>query len=90
MFEGSGVLMADKELPLLARRLTALRERRGVSQQELAIRSGLSLSQISHIEQGRVPDPRGSTISALAKALEVSCADLMEEKPRPKRRKRDG
>jgi transcriptional regulator with XRE-family HTH domain len=67
------------EKPLIATRVKALREKAGISQMELAIRSGLSLSMIAQVEQGVKPDPRMSTVQALAKALGVDCTALVED-----------
>jgi transcriptional regulator with XRE-family HTH domain len=67
-----------KELPLLAVRLKSLRERLGMSQQDLAVKAGLSVSMVSQIEQGKKPDPRLSTIQALARALDLDCTTLVE------------
>jgi transcriptional regulator with XRE-family HTH domain len=61
----------------LAARLRQLREARKLTQQALATAAGLSVSQITHIEQGRTTDPRMSTLRALAKALVVSLDELI-------------
>ncbi|WP_084542840.1 helix-turn-helix domain-containing protein [Deinococcus murrayi] len=45
------------------------RAARSWSQDELAAKSGLSTRAVSAIEQGRVKDPRISTVRALARAL---------------------
>jgi transcriptional regulator with XRE-family HTH domain len=62
--------------------LRELREAAGLSQQDLAVRSGLSISAVRQIEQGNKPDPRVSTVLALAAALRVNCEALAGE-PRP-------
>ena len=48
-----------------------LRKRRGLSQEELAEKSGLSLRTIQRIENGET-DPRGDSLRRLAAALETS------------------
>jgi transcriptional regulator with XRE-family HTH domain len=68
--------MAEKEVPAIARQVKKLREAAGFSQQDLAVKAGLSISVVSQIEQGRIPDPRTSTTTALAKALGVDCETL--------------
>jgi transcriptional regulator with XRE-family HTH domain len=53
-----------------------LRLRRGMSQEALAERTGLTNVTISHIETGRTPRP--STVVKIAEALGVSPEDLWE------------
>ncbi|HEX5270530.1 MAG TPA: helix-turn-helix transcriptional regulator, partial [Gemmataceae bacterium] len=50
-------------------RLKQLRMAAGLTQQALAMRAGLSISAVVQIELGRIPDPRGSTLKALARAI---------------------
>ena len=73
-------------------RLRELRTAAGLTQQDLAVKAGLSISAVVHIEAGRIPDPRVSTLKALAKALGCRLDDLAqnggEEAPAPKKRKR--
>jgi len=52
-------------------KLYDLRMDKMLTQEELAIKSGLSVSQISRLENGKHP-PRFSTIKKLARALNVS------------------
>src|ERR1019366_7620243 len=54
-----------------------LREKAGLSQQELATKARLSGSQIAQIEQGKRSDMRVSTLLALAKALRVDAGVLL-------------
>jgi transcriptional regulator with XRE-family HTH domain len=63
-----------------------LRDAAQLSQQKLAERSGLSISLIVQMEAGKRTDPRVSTVRALARALDVAVADLIEgieESPAP-------
>jgi transcriptional regulator with XRE-family HTH domain len=76
------------EKPLIATRLKTLREKAEMSQQQLATKAGLSISVVAHIEQGKKPDPRMSTVRALAQALGVSSDALMNEEPKQPRRPR--
>ena len=55
----------------IADKLKQLRADAGLTQMQLAVKAGLSMSVISSIEQGSIPDPRVSTLHALAKALGV-------------------
>jgi transcriptional regulator with XRE-family HTH domain len=60
-------------------RLKQLRTAAGMTQQALAVKAGLSVSAVVHLEAGRIPDPRISTLRALARALGVSIDDLAAE-----------
>ncbi len=53
-------------------RLKEFRLAAGLSQQDLAVRAGLSLSAIAGIENGRVPTPRLDTCRAIAAALSAA------------------
>jgi transcriptional regulator with XRE-family HTH domain len=60
---------------------TNLRHRRvsaGLSQEELAERTGLSQTWISRLEKGG-GNPTMETLSILAKAFQISVCDLFEE-----------
>lgn len=63
----------------LAPILKALRAERGLTQQQLAGKAGLSISLVTQVEQGSVADPRLSTLIALAGALGVSADRLVAE-----------
>jgi transcriptional regulator with XRE-family HTH domain len=82
LIESSDVV--EKDFPLLAERVKRHRDAAGLSQQELAFRSGLSLSVIAGIEQGKKGDPRLSTVAAIAEALGVPVDGLIA--PEKKRR----
>jgi XRE family transcriptional regulator, fatty acid utilization regulator len=71
--------MVERRLPTVARRITELRLAAGMTQQELAVKAGLSISNLSQIEQGKRKDPRISTVSALAAALGVDVTELLRE-----------
>ncbi|WP_407429823.1 helix-turn-helix domain-containing protein [Arcticibacter sp.] len=57
--------------------LLELREKSNLTQEELAERSGVSVRTIQRIEAGK--EPRGYTLKALAKALEVDQKELVSE-----------
>ncbi|WP_052647002.1 helix-turn-helix domain-containing protein [Paenibacillus terrae] len=59
--------------------LRSLREQKGMSLNQLAIKSGVSNAQISRIENGLRDLPRPETIKKLAAGLEISKATLMEK-----------
>ena len=61
-------------------KLREVRERRFVTQAELSNRTGLTVANISRIENG-VQRPRISTVRKLAKALGVEPEELVEWGP---------
>lgn len=61
-------------------KLRAIRERKGVSLRALKVRSSVAVATLVRIEGGGY-DPRLSTLRKLAKALAVSVAELIGEKP---------
>jgi transcriptional regulator with XRE-family HTH domain len=74
----------------IADKLKKLRADAGLTQMQLAVKAELSMSVISSIEQGAIPDPRVSTLKALAKALGCTLDDLGQngddEPPKPARK----
>jgi transcriptional regulator with XRE-family HTH domain len=86
--------VGGKSTPTFSQRLKQAREAAGMTQQELAFASGLSLSMIAQLEQGAKTDPRMSTLTALAAALGVSVDHLTgvgtAAAPPPRRRRRKG
>lgn len=63
--------------PALARAVRKLREQNGMTQEDLATRSGTTLGTISRLESARSA-PAWATVRAVAKALGVSLARLGE------------
>ena len=59
------------------KRLRALREARGWSQEEFADRAGLHRTYVSAVERG-VRNPTLSVLERLAKALGIKLAELLE------------
>lgn len=73
----------------IAERLRELRIKAEMTQHALAIASGLSLSVVTMIEQGVTPDPRLSTVQALARGLGCTLDDLAPlDDPAPPAKKR--
>lgn len=69
-------LIFDEEgLRLLAKRLKELRDEKGITQEDLAHRSGLTLSQIARIETFKI-NPTISTIFRIARGLHVPLSEL--------------
>ncbi|HSP77646.1 MAG TPA: helix-turn-helix domain-containing protein [Myxococcaceae bacterium] len=66
---------ASGHLQGLARRIRTLRERRGLTQEDFAARSGISVSFASLLERGE-RSPSYETLVQVAGALEVSLAEL--------------
>ena len=60
-------------------RLKQLRAAAGLTQQALATKAGLSMATVIHMEGGRTPDPRASTLKALARALGVTVDELLAD-----------
>jgi transcriptional regulator with XRE-family HTH domain len=54
------------------------RKRLGLSQEQVAQRSGVHATEVSRIEAGE-RDPRVSTVERLAKAAEIRPGELLEE-----------
>lgn len=57
--------------------IRSIRERKHLTQEELSIQSGISVRTIQRIEAGK--DPKGHTLKALAKALELDLDSLNKE-----------
>jgi transcriptional regulator with XRE-family HTH domain len=71
-------LIFDEEgLSRLALRIKQIRHIKKITQEELAFRSELTLSQIARIETVRI-NPTVSTMFRIAKALDVSMKELFD------------
>lgn len=83
-------MQAVAEIPGLGQRVKELRLASGLTQQELAVKAGISLSVLSSIEQGESSDPRASTLLRLRRALGVDIVTLMGglDTPEGKRRRK--
>lgn len=68
--------MKTAEMPTMDKRLLALREGKGMTQQSLATAAGLPWSVVAKIEQGVTKNPRLDTLRALARALGVTLDEL--------------
>lgn len=74
---------------LIGERVRALRDERGMPRTELARRSGASLTSLNLLEGAQV-QPSLQTLEAVAKALEVRVADLLDEEPVPAKKPAEG
>ncbi len=78
--------MDVRTLSPISIRLEELREAKGLSQAELARRSGVPQSTISRIEAGETGSISLVNLERLADALGVNAAVLIEHEPKGKRR----
>jgi transcriptional regulator with XRE-family HTH domain len=60
----------------LSTTLVELRTKHGLTQAELAERSGVTKRTIEDVEQGRSEDPKCATLAALATALGITMQEL--------------
>ena len=60
-------------------RIVELREKRGISQAQLAKAAGMSRSYLSQIEHGRYKSPSADIMYRIASALGTTIADILEE-----------
>jgi transcriptional regulator with XRE-family HTH domain len=72
--------------------LKRLRSEAGLTQQQLAERSGLSIASLMALEQGRSDNPRLDTLRKLAAALNCTVGKLVDDAappapPKPSRKK---
>jgi transcriptional regulator with XRE-family HTH domain len=61
----------------LGKRIADLREKKGFTQQQLALSVKIKVEQIKNIENG-IANPYVATIQKIAKVLEVTMAELFE------------
>ncbi len=72
----------DQLRDVLARNLRLLRAERGISQEGLALESGINRTYVSDVERG-LRNVSLDNISRLAKALGVPAWQLLQDIPRP-------
>ena len=70
----------------LGRRIETLAARRGMTLEQLAVAGGLRLSTLYRITTGDTPDPRVSTVQAIAEALGITMDRLICQPRRSSRR----
>jgi transcriptional regulator with XRE-family HTH domain len=63
----------------LGERIKEARQQRGLTQEQLARRSGLTLNAYGDIERGRITDPHYSSLRGIARGLGITVAELVEE-----------
>jgi transcriptional regulator with XRE-family HTH domain len=64
---------------ILAKNLSRILEEKGISQKELAKRSGLAVQTVHNYANGKNKDIRNESLIILARALDVAVTDLMKE-----------
>ena len=64
-----------------AANLVLMRKAKNLTQEEVARRSGLATVTISKLEEGRNHDPRVSTVSKLARALDCPVGTFFSQEP---------
>ncbi len=62
----------------IGRHIRGMRDERGMKQNHLAQKAGISREELSRFERGRV-SPTMRTLHGLSAALDVSLGDLLEE-----------
>jgi transcriptional regulator with XRE-family HTH domain len=67
----------------IGERIRSLRTARGLSQEEVARRTGIGLKSYGDLERGRTRDPHYSTLRGVARALGVRVEELLEEQSAP-------
>ena len=63
----------------IGERIRALRTARGLSQEEVARRTGIGLKSYGDLERGRTRDPHYSTLRGVARALDIRVEELLAE-----------
>ena len=61
----------------LAQKIVQIRKMKGLSQEELSDRAGISLRTLQRIEKGET-EPRGHTLRALTEVLDVPVEEMMD------------
>ena len=77
--------ISNQEVRIDGPRLRLIREMRGLTQGQLAVKSGVAQGNISRWESGERKNAKISTIGKLARALEATVSDLLvlPKEPRP-------
>ncbi len=69
----------EGDFPEFLRTLRGERQSAGLSLDEVAVRSGIDKAQLSRLENGKVPDPRPSTLARYALAIGKRLAWFLED-----------
>jgi transcriptional regulator with XRE-family HTH domain len=79
-------MQTDRTLHALSKRIKDLRLTRGISQEELAHRSGLSRTGMGLLETGK-RWPRLDTLVSVAEGLNITVDELLKGVHKPSRRR---
>jgi len=79
-------MQPNRTLRALANRIKELREQKGISQEELAHRAGLSRTGMGFLETGK-RWPRLDTLMKVAQGLNVTVDELLKGLHKPSRRR---
>jgi transcriptional regulator with XRE-family HTH domain len=62
----------SKSSTSLGQKIKALRKEKGLTQEQLAIKAGVSYTTLTKVENGAIKNPSFETVAAIAKGLEMS------------------
>ena len=79
-------MQPNRTLRALASRIKELRDRKGISQEELAHRAGLSRTGMGFLETGK-RWPRFDTLMKVADGLNITLDELLKGLHKPSRRR---
>ena len=79
-------MQPNRTLRALANRIKELRDRKGISQEELAHRAGLSRTGMGFLETGK-RWPRLDTLMKVADGLNITVDELLKGLHKPSRRR---
>jgi transcriptional regulator with XRE-family HTH domain len=79
-------MQSNRTLRALANRIKELRDRKGISQEELAHRAGLSRTGMGFLETGK-RWPRLDTLMKVAEGLNITLDELLKGLHKPSRRR---
>ena len=79
-------MQPNRTLRALAKRIKELRDQKGISQEELAHRAGLSRTGMGFVETGK-RWPRLDTLMKVAQGLNVTVDELLKGLHKPSRRR---
>jgi transcriptional regulator with XRE-family HTH domain len=79
-------MQPNRTLRALANRIKELRDRKGISQEELAHRAGLSRTGMGFLETGK-RWPRLDTLMKVADGLNITLDELLKGLHKPSRRR---
>lgn len=64
-------------MSVIGERVKLLRKEQGLRREDLSSQAGISYDNLVRIEQGKIKDPRGSTLDAFARVLQVTVDFLL-------------